>query len=61
MNGEADNSRMYVYMHLTFKELKQFLLIKLTTAPAPPGIRALCLTKWTTNAERTNGDLPYQA
>ena len=21
MNGEADNSRMYVYMHLAFKEL----------------------------------------
>ena len=22
MNGEADNSRMYVYMHLAFKELR---------------------------------------
>ena len=25
MNGEADNSRMYVYMHLAFKELRPFV------------------------------------
>ena len=24
MNGEADNSRMYVYLHLAFKELKDY-------------------------------------
>ena len=26
MNGEADNSRMYVYMHLAFKELNSLIL-----------------------------------